>query len=457
MKAISLLAAAALAGMLALSGSAAGRASALAAPKVELKVSPPAFSPNADSVKDTLRATIRVDQAVTLTIEIVSEQGVVAFTDAPGVLVQPGPVRFSWNGRKGGTGHIAKDGHFTLRATVVDAAGGRSVAETRILLDTKPPVMIWGELSPTVLQQGPLTLRFRLADLATRVQLKLGLLGQSGNSVRTGAGSSAVPGPVELRWPRTHGARLAPGSYRISLEGTDEAGNSSTSAARSFLVDRSVRARVYGRFRGVGRRIALTFDDCNFGGAWTSILNTLARYKIKGTFFCPGRQVLANPEIARRTVHDGHAIGSHGWDHANFGALSFGSAERRLDLDRDVWWKLARVAPTPYFRPPYGAYTATTMAAAGRAGYSAVVLWDVDPRDWSRPGSAAIENRILTHVRPGSIVLMHVINQTAAQLPSLIHRLLGRRFVPVTLPELDRIGRATPGHWPPNSSATSGA
>lgn len=457
MKAISPLAAAALVGMLALSGSAAGRASALAVPKVALKVSPLAFSPNADGVKDTLRATIRVDQVVTLTIEIVNEQGVAAFSDAPGVVVQPGPVRFTWNGRKGGTGRLAKDGHFTLRATVVDAAGARSVVETRLLLDTKPPVMSWGDVSPTVLQRGPLHLRFRLFDLAARVRLKLALLGQSGNSVRTGAGSSAAPGPVELRWPRAHGARLAPGGYRVSLEGTDEAGNSSTSAGRPLLVERAVHARVYGLFRGVGRRIALTFDDCTSAGAWTRILNTLARYKIKGTFFCPGQKVLANPLIARRTVREGNAIGSHGWDHANFGVLSFRSAERRLDLDRDVWWKLARVAPTPYFRPPYGAYTPTTMAAAGRAGYSAVVLWDVDPQDWRRPGPAAIEERILTHVRPGSIVLMHVLDQTAAQLPSLVHRLLGRRFVPATLPELDRIGTATSGHWPPHRSSASGA
>lgn len=457
MKATLLLAAAAFAGILALSGSPPGRAGGRAQPTVELKVAPLAFSPNADGFKDTLRATIKVDAPVTLTIEIVSDKGVVPFNNAPGVSVQPGPVRFSWNGKKTTTGRVAKDGGYTLRATAVDSTGASAEAETRILLDTHAPVMTWGEVSPTVLQQGPLYLRFRLTDLTSRVQMKVGLLDQGGRSVRTGAGSFEVPGRVELRWPRTHNPRLLPGSYKVSLKGTDEAGNSGTSAARTFLVDHPVRAKVYGLFRGVGRRIALTFDDCNFGGAWSSILDTLKRYKIKGTFFCPGQMVLANPELARRTVREGHAIGSHGWDHANFGALSFGSAERRLDLDRDTWWKLARVAPTPYFRPPYGAYTATTIAAAGRAGYSAVVLWDVDPQDWRRPGPAAIESRILTHVRPGSIVLMHVLNQTAQALPSLVERLLGRKFVPVTLPELDRIGTATPGHWPPYSSSTSGA
>jgi peptidoglycan/xylan/chitin deacetylase (PgdA/CDA1 family) len=161
--------------------------------------------------------------------------------------------------------------------------------------------------------------------------------------------------------------------------------------------------------------------------------------------------------VARRTVRDGHVIGSHGWDHADFTRLSFASSQGRLEQDRAAWWKLARVTPTPYFRPPYGAYNATTVAAAGRAGYSAVVLWDVDPRDWTQPGPGAIESRILSQVRPGSIVLMHTLSQTATQLPWLIQTLRSRHYIPLTLPELARVGTPTPGGWPAYSSGVPGA
>jgi peptidoglycan/xylan/chitin deacetylase (PgdA/CDA1 family) len=153
--------------------------------------------------------------------------------------------------------------------------------------------------------------------------------------------------------------RLTPGAYSLALKAVDDAGNTSTSVRESFLVDHPVRSRVYALFHGVGRRVALTFDDCNSARAWRSILRTLARFKLEATFFCPGQQVLADPALARRTVRAGNAIGSHGWDHANFTALSFSSAERRLIDDRAVWWRLARVAPTPYFLPPYGAYDST--------------------------------------------------------------------------------------------------
>ena len=441
------------------SSSASGRVAA--APTVIVKVSTPAFSPNGDGSKDTLRASIDVDVPVNLLIEIVNARGDVAFTDEPGTSVSAGSASFRWNGRFGSTvrSPIALDGRYTLQVTATDPVTGLSAqAASRFVLDTKAPLMLWGHggVSPSVLTQGRLRVRFRLYD-ATPVQVKVGLVDQSGRTLAPKRGRLLAPGRIDLRWPSTHGARLAASTYKLSLSGVDEAGNAGTSSAKSFLVVRAARPSVWARFDGVGRRIALTFDDCNSSSAWGSILDTLARAKVKATFFCPGKQVLAYPSLALRTVREGHVVGSHGWDHADFAGLSFSASLSRLDEDRDVWWRLARVTPTPYFRPPYGAYTRTTLAAAGRAGYGAVVLWDVDPRDWTQPGSSAIESRILSHVRPGSIVLMHVLPQTAMQLPWLIQALEGRGYIPLTLPELARVGTPTNGWWPPYSSVNSGA
>src|SRR5437762_8647922 len=70
-------------------------------PTVTVKVTPTAFSPNGDGVKDSLRATIQVDQPVTLTIEVVNDRGESVYSDAPGVSVQAGSLGFRWNGRTG--------------------------------------------------------------------------------------------------------------------------------------------------------------------------------------------------------------------------------------------------------------------------------------------------------------------------------------------------------------------
>jgi len=447
--------------VLVLCASASGRVDVPVQPTVTLDVSPLAFSPNGNGVKDTLRASIGVDLPVTLLIEIANARGEVVFTNDPGVAVNPGTASFRWNGKLGSTARspVAPDGKYTMTVAATDPTTGASTeASTRFVLDTRVPLMLWGRggVSPSALTSGLLRVRFRLYD-ATTSRVTLNLVDQGGRKLKTGRGYTLKPGKADLRWPSRHGARLASSTYQLSLTAVDDAGNTGTSSAKRFLVVRPVRARVWANFTGVGRRIALTFDDCNSGSAWASILDTLKRYGIKGTFFCPGRQVAANPSLARRTVREGHAIGSHGWDHADFSHLSFSSSELRLNQDRETWWRIARVTPTPYFRPPYGAYTATTMAAAGRAGYAAVVLWDVDPRDWTQPGSSEIESRILSHVHPGSIVLMHVLPQTAAQLPWLIQALRGRHYMPMALPELDRIGTPTSGGWPAFSSAASGA
>ena len=440
--------------------SASGHASA-PPPSVTLKVFPLAFSPNGNGVKDKLRASIEVDSSVNLLIQITDKHGGVVFTNAPGASVNAGTASFRWNGRLGAadTSPVAPDGRYTLTVTATDpTTAASSQASGRFVLDTKPPLILWGSggVSPKVLRSGHLRLRFRLYDMtASRVTLKL--VDQSGRRLKTGRQYALTPGRVDLRWPARHGARLVPSTYELSLNGVDEAGNVGASGGKRFLVVRPVSSSVWARFNGVGRRIGLTFDDCYVGSAWASILDTLKRYGVKATFFCPGEAVLANPSVARRTVRDGHVIGSHGWDHADFSHLSLVSSASRLISDRDVWWKLARVTPTPYFRPPYGSYTATTVAAAARTGYSAVVLWDVDPRDWTNPGAGAIEGRILSAVRPGSIVLMHTAWQTAQQLPSLIQALRARHYIPLTLPQLARIGRPNSAGWPAYTSARSGA
>jgi peptidoglycan/xylan/chitin deacetylase (PgdA/CDA1 family) len=244
-------------------------------------------------------------------------------------------------------------------------------------------------------------------------------------------------------------AVLLPGAYRVALTATDEAGNRADRAAETppFMYTRTVRAHVWGRFADVGRSVALTFDDCYDAGGWAGVLDVLAAEHVQATFFCTGRAVLANPQLGLRTFREGHVVGSHGWDHADFSRLGFDSAYARLIDDRNVWWQLAHVVPMPFFRPPYGAYTPTTIAAAGAAGYSAVILWDVDPFDWKNPGVGTIVSRVVGATTPGAIDLMHTLPETAAALPTIIGDLRARGYRFLTLPELAALGTPTPGHW----------
>jgi peptidoglycan/xylan/chitin deacetylase (PgdA/CDA1 family) len=189
------------------------------------------------------------------------------------------------------------------------------------------------------------------------------------------------------------------------------------------------RLTVWRKVEGVGRRVALTFDDCDAPDAWGRILDVLDDRATRATFFPLGMRIEEFPEIARRTVASGHAVGSHGYDHARFTELERPELQRQLGRDRRAWDAVLGLRPR-LFRPPYGSYGADTFDVFVASGFRHMVLWDVDPRDWTLPGTEEIVHRILARVRSGSIVLLHVTDQTAEALGALIDGLHDRGLEP---------------------------
>ena len=191
---------------------------------------------------------------------------------------------------------------------------------------------------------------------------------------------------------------------------------------------------------GAGHRIGLTIDDCVDPNAWRSMLDTLERMDAGATFFCNGNNVRRYPDLARRTVAtDRVSIGSHSTDHADLTTVGYSGALYRLLGDEAAWWDVARTTPAPWFRPPYGSYDSTVLAAAGATSFAYTVLWDIDPRDWDTTDPGTIVGNSLRGAKGGSILLIHVKGPTAAALPSIIAGLRARGLEPVGMPELMRL------------------
>jgi peptidoglycan-N-acetylglucosamine deacetylase len=91
-------------------------------------------------------------------------------------------------------------------------------------------------------------------------------------------------------------------------------------------------------------------------------------------------------------------------------------------------------------RPPYGSITPREKRwIHDEFGYQ-IILWDVDPYDWKRPGPAVVRNRILKETQPGSIVLSHDIHPgTIEAMPSTLDALEAKGFKFVTVSELIRM------------------
>ena len=190
-----------------------------------------------------------------------------------------------------------------------------------------------------------------------------------------------------------------------------------------------------------GSYIALTFDDGPSAKLTPKLLDLLAAHHIKATFFVIGENVSEHPEIVARAAREGHQIGNHSWSHPNLGKMSDDGVRRQLQRTEDAIKSAIAARPT-LLRPPYGSITARQKRwIHADFGYK-IILWDVDPLDWKRPGPAVVRNRIVKQTRPGSIVLAHDIHPgTIDAMPATIEQLEANGFKFVTVSELIQMAR----------------
>src|SRR5881397_3590047 len=198
-----------------------------------------------------------------------------------------------------------------------------------------------------------------------------------------------------------------------------------------------------------GPYIAITFDDGPSATLTPKLLDLLAARHIKATFFVIGENVAEHPEIVARAAREGHEIGNHSWSHPNFGKMSDDNVRSQLRRTDDAIRSATGNRPT-LMRPPYGSITAREKHwIHDEFGYR-IILWDVDPYDWKRPGPAVVRNRILKETQPGSIVLSHDIHPgTIEDMPSTFDALEAKGFKFVTVPELIRMATPRPSHPSP--------
>jgi peptidoglycan-N-acetylglucosamine deacetylase len=155
------------------------------------------------------------------------------------------------------------------------------------------------------------------------------------------------------------------------------------------------------------RVVALTFDDGPTPGRTEKLLAILERHRVVATFFLVGRDIDAHPDQARAIAAAGHEIGNHSWSHSRliFRSPSFIRAE--VDRTDAAIARIGYRGP-PLFRPPYGKKLIYLPHLLSQRGVP-TIMWDVEP-DSDPAGSAAdIARRAVSEVRPGSIILLHVM------------------------------------------------
>ncbi|HET7121934.1 MAG TPA: polysaccharide deacetylase family protein [Solirubrobacterales bacterium] len=197
--------------------------------------------------------------------------------------------------------------------------------------------------------------------------------------------------------------------------------------------------------------VALTFDDGPHPQGTPAMLETLREHGAEATFFLAGEQVERRPALVAEIVAAGHRVELHCHRHRNQMRLTPRMLLDDAERARAAIEEAGGQAVADY-RPPYGIFSASGLAAVRAKGWRPV-LWSRWGRDWDRRATPeSITRRLTAGVGTGDVLLLHDADyysasgswvRTAAALPRILE-LLEARGLRSRL--LRRAGAATTVH-----------
>jgi peptidoglycan/xylan/chitin deacetylase (PgdA/CDA1 family) len=218
-----------------------------------------------------------------------------------------------------------------------------------------------------------------------------------------------------------------------------------------FVPTSPVFGKVYYEGTQRDKIVALTFDDGPNEPYTSQVLDVLASYNVKATFFVIGMNVELDPETARRILAEGHIIGNHSYSHnANHALTQFGV--RDLEHAQQVIYSTLGIVPHLY-RPPHGKKSPWEIEAVKKKGMIEVT-WSVSANDQhalgfiGKPTPESFAKEIVDETHPEDIILLHDgygtshdtvqsdKSLTVKALPLIIEQLQAKGYRFVTVPGL---------------------
>jgi peptidoglycan-N-acetylglucosamine deacetylase len=175
------------------------------------------------------------------------------------------------------------------------------------------------------------------------------------------------------------------------------------------------RSQLFGRIiKSAGEFCALTFDDGPNPRVTPRLLKLLGKYRVPATFFVLGKHAAAEPGLVAEIAAGNHKIGNHTYSHPS---LVFYSRQAIIDelkrCDDAVFRAVGK--NTECVRPPFGFRGPQFFSAARTAGFSEIMMWTVNGRDWKRQSASDMQRR-LKKVAAGDVVLLHDGNHHASNI-----------------------------------------
>ena len=185
------------------------------------------------------------------------------------------------------------------------------------------------------------------------------------------------------------------------------------------------------------KKVYMTFDLGSEFGFTDALLDTLNYLDIPATFFLLGQYIEKNPDIVKRIAQDGFAIGNHSYYHESIPVLS----EREIIEDTRKCQTLFQQLTNrdmQFYRFPRGEFSEFSLSIIHKLGYKSI-FWSIAYRDWETipGGQDECYRKVIDHIHPGAIVLMHVVtDDNRLALPKIVQTLREQGYTFAGLDEL---------------------
>ncbi|GAA0361740.1 polysaccharide deacetylase family protein [Bacillus horti] len=210
-------------------------------------------------------------------------------------------------------------------------------------------------------------------------------------------------------------------------------------AAKIDLENTTAEYELIYTFNTDEKKIALTLDDWASDQTITEVLDILAQYDVKATFFLRARGVEDNPNLARAIVEEGHEVANHSYNHEVVTTLTPQELQEDIVKAHQVLTEATQEQPIMLYRPPTGVIDDQSAKVIAATGYSLIAMYDVTTLDWDIRNSAEdIVQTIMDRTQQGSIILLHILDNTntVEALPQAISQLQNEGFSFVKLSEV---------------------
>lgn len=165
--------------------------------------------------------------------------------------------------------------------------------------------------------------------------------------------------------------------------------------------------------------IYLTFDCGYENGNTEPILDALKKHNAPATFFVVGHYLETEPDLVKRMVEDGHAVGSHTYHHPDVNTLpDLPAFQKEMDDVAELFTQITDEKLSMYYRPPEGKCGITNLEMAQELGYS-TILWSLAYVDWDaehQPSHKDALEKLTARIHPGAVVLLHNTSKTNGEI-----------------------------------------